>query len=62
MQICYYVTHKQMYANTSKHNQFRLYNIDLNDIKIQNARCFNVKVSWELKSTSRVEKKLWTQT
>ena len=45
MQICYYVTHKQMHANTAKHNQFRLYNIDLNDIKIQNARCFNVKVS-----------------
>ena len=30
----HYVTHKQMHANTSRHNQLRLYNIDLKDIYI----------------------------
>ena len=34
MQTRQYVTHKQMHAKSSRHNQLRLYNIDLNDIKI----------------------------
>ena len=33
MKTWHYVTHEQMHANTSRHNQFRLYNIDLNYIK-----------------------------
>ena len=43
-------------CKSSKHNQLRLYNIDLYDIEIQHAMCFHVSRYFELKSTSRVEK------
>ena len=46
-----------MHVNTSKHDHLRLYNIVLNEIKIQACKGFScVQVSCKLTSTSRVEK------
>ena len=50
------ITHVQMHVNTSKHHHLRLYNIFLNEIKIQACTGFScVQVSC-ITSTSKVEK------
>jgi len=42
-QTWHYVIHVQMHVDISKHSQFRLYNINLNYIKNQHARCLELK-------------------